>query len=165
MSGQRIKVGDRLPAVNFMTLKDGGPSQVSFDEVFKGKKVVLFGLPGAFTPGCSKTHCPSYVREYKIFKSRGIDVVACTAVNDCFVMDAWAKDQNATDILMLADGNAEFAKAIGITKDTGAFGGLRSGRYALYAEDGVVRHLGVDESSSIENSVASAIIDILPKAQ
>jgi peroxiredoxin len=156
MAGQ-IQPGTAFPDVKVFVLENDKPKAVQTAEVFKGKKVVLFALPGAFTPTCSKDHCPSFVREAKAFKSKGVDIVACTSVNDAWVMDAWARDQKTEGhILMLADGNADLAKAVGLVKDASGAGlGIRSKRYALYIEDLTVKFIAVDETgygqSSAEN--------------
>ncbi|HEY3519509.1 MAG TPA: peroxiredoxin [Rhodanobacteraceae bacterium] len=153
-----IKTGDRLPAATFNLIRDGVQS-VSTDDVFKGKKVVLFSVPGAFTPTCSERHLPGYVEHYDQFKKRGIEV-ACLAVNDAFVMKAWAKDQSVPDgLLMLADGNGDFSKALGLEMDASKFGmGLRSKRFALYAEDGVVKVLQVEAPGEFKVSSAEAML-------
>eukprot|EP00005_Dracoamoeba_jomungandri_P001611 CAMPEP_0174251222 /NCGR_PEP_ID=MMETSP0439-20130205/1115_1 /TAXON_ID=0 /ORGANISM="Stereomyxa ramosa, Strain Chinc5" /LENGTH=156 /DNA_ID=CAMNT_0015331487 /DNA_START=36 /DNA_END=506 /DNA_ORIENTATION=+ len=153
-----MSVGDKLPEHTFLTLSGGEVTPVDTADIFPGKKVVIFGLPGAFTPGCSKTHCPSYVVAADALKGKGVDAIYCTAVNDCFVMDAWLKDQGGEgQIEMLADGDASWAQALGLTKDTGNFGGLRSARYALVAEDGVITHLAVDKEG-IKDTTADAIM-------
>jgi peroxiredoxin len=142
-----IKQGDKLPAGTFKTMTAEGPKEISTDEIFKGKKVVLFSVPGAFTPTCSKQHLPSYVKNYDKIKAQGVDVIACTAVNDTFVMDAWGKDQGVGDkVLMLADGNGEFAKKLGLELDGSKFGlGTRGKRFSMVINDGVVEKLNVDE--------------------
>ena len=156
MAGQ-IQPGAHFPDVKVFTLEDNKPKAVPTAEVFKGKKVVLFAVPGAFTPTCSKDHCPSFVREAKAFKAKGVDLVACTSVNDAWVMDAWAHEQKTEGhILMLADGNGDLAKAVGLVKDASVAGlGIRSKRYAMYIEDLNVKFVAVDETgygqSSAEN--------------
>src|SRR5690606_16033560 len=139
-----IKPGDTIPSATLNTLKDGVQA-VTTDELFKGRKVALFSVPGAFTPTCSAKHLPGYVEKMDAFRAKGIDV-ACMAVNDAFVMDAWAKQQNVPEgLTMLADGNGAFADALGLKFDASAFGmGDRSKRFALYAEDGVVKVLQVE---------------------
>ena len=143
-----IKQGDKLPAGKFRTMGADGPKEISTDEIFKGKKVVLVSVPGAFTPTCSKQHLPSYVNNYDKIKSQGVDTIACMAVNDAFVMNAWGKDQNVGDkVLMLADGNGEFAKALGLELDAQKHGlGMRGKRFSMIVNDGVVEKLNVDES-------------------
>jgi peroxiredoxin len=143
-----IKQGDRLPAGKFRTMGTDGPKEISTDEIFKGKKVVLVSVPGAFTPTCSKQHLPSYVNNYDKIKAQGVDTIACMAVNDAFVMNAWGKEQNVGDkVLMLADGNGEFAKALGLELDAQKHGlGMRGKRFSMIVNDGVVEKLNVDES-------------------
>jgi peroxiredoxin len=143
-----IKVGDRVPEAKFTVMGDSGPKPLSSEEVFKGKTVVLFAVPGAFTPTCSEQHLPGFLAQADALKAKGVDTIACTAVNDVFVLDAWAKVRDARDdITMLADGNASFAKAAGLDIDLSPFGlGTRSKRYAMVVEDGVVKYLAVEDS-------------------
>ncbi|WP_439542186.1 peroxiredoxin [Hyphomicrobium sp.] len=142
-----IKVGDRLPEAKFTIMGEGGPKPVTSGELLKGKKVVLFAVPGAFTPTCSEQHLPGFVGLADDFKTKGADMVACTAVNDVFVLNAWSKARGAGDITMLADGNADFARALGLDIDLGAFGlGTRSKRYAMIVNDGVVEYLAIEDS-------------------
>jgi peroxiredoxin (alkyl hydroperoxide reductase subunit C) len=142
-----IKLGDRIPSVGFTTMSAEGPRPMTSQDVFKGRKVVLFGVPGAFTPTCSAKHLPGYLAHYEALKAKGVDTVACLAVNDVYVMAAWGKDQKVGDkILMLSDGNGEFVKALGLQADLRAAGmGLRGKRFSLLADDGVVKLLYVDE--------------------
>jgi peroxiredoxin len=156
-----IKVGDRIPSATLNVIRDGVQS-VSTDELFKGKKVVLFSVPGAFTPTCSEKHLPGFVEHYQEFKQRGIEVV-CMAVNDAFVMKAWAKDRGVPDgLLMLADGNGDFAKSLGLEMDASKFGlGLRSKRFALYADDGVVKELHIEAPGEFKVSSAEAMLAAL----
>jgi glutaredoxin/glutathione-dependent peroxiredoxin len=158
-----IKVGDTIPSMKLMVATADGPKETSTDEIFKGKKVVLFAVPGAFTPTCSAKHFPGFVQNAEAFKAKGVDTIACIAVNDVFVMGAWGKDQGAGDnVTMLADGAAAFAKAIGLELDLNARGmGWRSQRYALVAEDGKVTHLGVEAPGGFEVSKAEAILAAL----
>jgi peroxiredoxin len=158
-----IKVGDTIPSMKLMVATADGPKEISTDEVFKGKKVVLFAVPGAFTPTCSAKHLPGFVQNADDFKSKGVDTIACISVNDAFVMGAWGKDQGTGDkVTMLADGAAAFAKAIGLELDLNARGmGMRSQRYALVAEDGKVTHLGVEQPGGFEVSKAEAILAVL----
>nr|WP_294503914.1 peroxiredoxin [uncultured Rhodopila sp.] len=158
-----IKVGDAIPSMKLMVATADGPKEISTDEIFKGKKVVLFAVPGAFTPTCSAKHLPGFVQYADDFKAKGVDTIACIAVNDVFVMGAWGKDQGTGDkILMLADGAAAFAKAIGLELDLNARGlGWRSQRYALVAEDGKVTHLAVEAPGGFEVSKAEAILAAL----
>jgi peroxiredoxin (alkyl hydroperoxide reductase subunit C) len=140
-----------------------GPKEISTDDIFKGKKVVLFAVPGAFTPTCSAKHLPGFVQHADEIKAKGVDTIACISVNDAFVMGAWGKDQGTGDkVEMLADGAAAFAKAIGLELDLNARGmGWRSQRYALIANDGVVTHLGVEAPGGFEVSKAEAILAAL----
>jgi peroxiredoxin len=153
-----IQTGDRLPNATFSVLRDG-VQQLTTDDVFKGKKVVLFAVPGAFTPTCSERHLPGYIEHYEDFKKRGIDV-ACMAVNDAFVMKAWAEHRNVPEgMLMLADGNGDFAKALGLESDSSKYGmGMRSKRFALYADDGVVKVLHVEAPGEFRVSSAEAML-------
>ena len=152
-----IGVGDKIPSGALTKMGAEGPEPVSTGDLFGGKKVVLFAVPGAFTPGCSNTHMPGFVVEADELLSK-VDVIACLATNDAFVMDAWQKDQNAERITMLADGNAEFVKALGLELDaTGGGMGIRSKRFALVANDGVVEYLGVDEKG-VEDSSAQTVL-------
>jgi glutaredoxin/glutathione-dependent peroxiredoxin len=158
-----IQVGDSIPSMKLMMATPDGPKETSTDEVFKGKKVVLFAVPGAFTPTCSARHLPGFVQQADALKAKGVDTIACIAVNDGFVMNAWGKDQGADGkVLMLADGSAAFTKALGLELDlTGRGMGVRSQRYALVAQDGKVTHLGVEAPGGFEVSSADAIIGAL----
>ena len=149
-----IQVGDRLPDSTFMTMTAEGPKPLTTAEVFSGKKVVLFSVPGAFTPTCSQKHLPGYVKDADALKAKGVSTIACLAVNDPFVMDAWSKSQGADGkVLMLADGNLEFTKKIGLELDGSKFGlGTRSQRFSLVAEDGVVKSLNVEAPGKFEVS-------------
>ena len=153
-----IQTGDRLPSATFAVLRNG-VQQLTTDDVFKGKKVVLFAVPGAFTPTCSERHLPGYIEHYGDFKKRGIDV-ACMAVNDAFVMQAWAEHRHVPDgMLMLADGNGDFTQALGLEMDSTKFGmGMRSKRFALYADDGVVKALQVEAPGEFRVSSAEAML-------
>ena len=153
-----IQVGDKIPNVTLNYLKDGVQA-INTDEIFKGKKVVLFSVPGAFTPTCSAKHLPGYVEKFAEFKSKGVDV-ACIAVNDAFVMDAWSKNQHVPDgLLMLADGNGAFTKALGLEMDGTAFGlGIRGKRFAFYADDGVVKVLHLEAPGEFKVSDAASML-------
>ncbi len=156
-----IKVGDRLPNAKFRVMTADGPGWKTTDEVFKGKKVVLFAVPGAFTPTCHKNHLPGFLQNAGAIKAKGIDTIAVTGVNDVFVMDAWKKATGAEGkIEFLADGNGEFAKAIDMTLDGSGNGlGLRSKRYAMVVEDGVVKKLNIEDSpGKAEISSAGALL-------
>ena len=156
-----IKVGDRLPEAKFRVMTAEGPAWKSTDEVFKGKKVVLFAVPGAFTPTCHKNHLPGFLQHGQAIKAKGVDAIAVTAVNDAFVMNEWKKASGAEGkIEFLADGNGEFAKAIDMTLDGSGNGlGLRSKRYSMLVEDGVVKKLNVEEApGKAETSSADALL-------
>src|SRR5882672_6486065 len=142
-----ISVGEKLPDATFKTMTADGAKEVTGKELFKGKKVVLFAVPGAFTPTCSNNHLPGFVKNADAIKAKGIDTIAVTGVNDVFVMNAWKKSAGADAIEFLADGSAAWAKAIGITADLTERGlGLRSGRYAMVVDDGVVKTLNVEDA-------------------
>ena len=154
-----IQVGDSIPEVTLNVMSDGKPGTISTGEIFSGRKVVLFSVPGAFTPTCSAKHLPGFIELADEIRARGIDTIACMAVNDVFVMDAWSKSAGADDILMLADGNGDFAVALGLEMDSRAFGmGQRSQRFALVAEDGVVRQLYVEEPGEFRVSSADHVL-------
>jgi len=144
-----IKVGDKVPSGNFGIMKGEGPGSISSDDLFNGKTVVLFGVPGAFTPTCSKTHLPGFVQNASAIKGKGVDTIACLAVNDVFVMDAWGKGSGADGkVLMLADGNSAYTKALGLELDASGFGmGTRSQRFAMIVKNGVVSKLEVEPSA------------------
>ena len=158
-----IKAGDKIPAAQLMHMTDAGPTPISTDELFTGKTVALFALPGAFTPTCSNQHLPGFIEKADAIKAKGVDTIACVSVNDAFVMDAWGKDRGAGDkVLMLADGNAELATALGLTMDGSGIGfGTRAQRFALVAEDGVVKTLAVEKPMKFEVSSAEAILAAL----
>jgi peroxiredoxin len=143
-----IKVGDRLPDAKFRVMGSEGPAVKSTGDIFKGKKVVLFAVPGAFTPTCSNNHLPGFLQNADAFKQKGIDTIAVTGVNDVFVMDAWKKASGADGkVEFLADGSGDFVKALGLTVDLGARGlGTRSQRYAMVVEDGVVKTLNIEDA-------------------
>ena len=157
-----IQIGDKIPQATLNMLKDGVQA-VDTTELFGGKKVLLFAVPGAFTPTCSAKHLPGYVEHFDAFAKRGIEV-ACLSVNDAFVMDAWAKSQDVpAGVHMLADGNGAFTKAMGLELDATAFGmGLRAKRFALYAEDGVVKQLHVEAPGEFKVSSAEYVLEHLP---
>ncbi|MFT6529303.1 MAG: peroxiredoxin [Psychrosphaera sp.] len=156
-----IDVNSKLPSVEFQYFADGEMITATTEELFAGKKVVMFAVPGAFTPTCSNTHLPGYVVNYDKFIAKGIDTVICLSVNDAFVMDAWGKSQNAENIIMLADGGADFTKAIGLEAETGIFGGTRSRRYAMVVDDGMLQVLKVEEPKQFEVSDAETILALL----
>ncbi|MGH8195978.1 MAG: peroxiredoxin [Woeseiaceae bacterium] len=158
-----IKAGDRMPSGVFGVMTDAGPGGLSTEELFAGKKVVLVSVPGAFTPTCSMNHLPGFVNHAADITEKGIDTIACMAVNDVFVMDAWGKDRNVGDkVLMLADGNGEYTRALGLEMDGSKFGlGMRGQRFAMVVDDGVVTHLAVEEPGKFEVSKAEAILAAL----
>ena len=154
-----IKTGDRIPEVTLTTMSESGPSPISTTELFGGKKVVLFSVPGAFTPTCSAKHLPGFVDHAEDILAKGVDTIACMAVNDVFVMNAWGKSANAERLLMVADGNGEFTQALGLELDATAFGmGQRSQRFALVADDGVVTGLFVEAPGEFRVSSAEHVL-------
>ena len=155
-----IQVGDRLPNVTLYVMGQGGPEAVSTDTLFSGKRVVLFALPGAFTPTCSASHLPGFVVHADDIYKQGIDKIICLSVNDAFVMDAWGKAQNANDnILMVGDGNADFSEAVGLSEDRHERGmGIRSKRYAMIIDDGVLKTLNIEAPGKFEVSSAEHIL-------
>ncbi len=156
-----IKVGDKVPSATLTQFKDGGPKPVKTDEFFAGKKVVLFALPGAFTPTCSAKHLPGFVQNADALKKKGIDEIACVSVNDAFVMGAWGEQQQAGGkVTMLADGNGDFTRAVGLELDGSRFGmGKRSQRYSMLVDDGVVKALNVEEGGAFSVSSAEHILN------
>ena len=156
-----ISIGEKLPSLTLKTMGKDGPEEITTDSIFAGKKVVLFALPGAFTPGCSNTHMPGFVVHADAIKAKGVDSIVCLAVNDAFVMGAWGKTQNAEELLLVADGSCVFTSAIGMELDLTAGGlGVRSQRYAMIINDGVVEAIELDQGS-IEKSTAEAILELL----
>ena len=155
-----IKVGDKLPKAAFMHFTADGPAPLKSEDLFEGKTVALFALPGAFTPTCSAKHLPGFKAHAADLKAKGVDAIACLSVNDVFVMKAWGKDQGITDeVLMLADGNGDFTKAIGLEMDGSKFGmGQRSQRYSLIAKDGVVTQLNVEQGGEFKVSSAEYLL-------
>jgi len=157
-----IKEGDKIPTATLHTMRDGKPAAITTSELFDGKKVVLFAVPGAFTPTCSMAHLPGYVVNADAIKAKGVDSIVCLSVNDAFVMDAWGKDKNAENLLMVADGNGQFTQAVGLEMDGTGFGlGKRSQRYAMIVENGVVKKLAVEAPGKFEVSKAEAILAAL----
>ncbi|MFK7731251.1 MAG: peroxiredoxin [Pseudomonadales bacterium] len=157
-----IQEGDKIPSGTFKVMGAEGPADVSTDELFSGKKTVLFAVPGAFTPTCSAAHLPGFVVHSDAIKAKGVDNIVCMSVNDVFVMGAWGESQNAENIIMAADGNGEYATALGLTMDGSGFGlGTRSQRFAMVVDDGVVTHLGLEEGPGLEKSSAEAIMEKL----
>lgn len=155
-----ISTGEKMPSGTFGIMTDKGPGAISTDELFAGKKVVLVSVPGAFTPTCSMNHLPGFVDQAAALKSKNVDTVACMAVNDVFVMDAWGKDRGVgDDVLMLADGNGEYAAALGLELDASGFGmGKRGQRFAIIVDDGVATHVAVEAAGQFEVSKAEAIL-------
>ena len=157
-----IAVGDKLPDVKLVKATESGPEAVQAADFFKGKRVALFSVPGAFTPTCSAKHLPGFVEKAADLKAKGIDEIACTAVNDAFVMGAWNKSAGSGDITMLADGNADFAKAVGLTMDGSGFGlGTRGQRFSMIINDGVVEQLNVEAPGDFKVSSAEHMLEQL----
>ncbi|MFA0086589.1 peroxiredoxin [Vibrio sp. 10N.261.51.F12] len=156
-----IQKGQTLPTASLSELADTGILTHNTDELFANKRVVLFAVPGAFTPTCSEAHLPGYVVLADEIKATGIDIIACVSVNDAFVMQAWGEAQNANEIMMLGDGDASFTKALGLEMDTATFGGIRSQRYAMVVDNGVVTQLNVEEPKKFEASKAETILATL----
>jgi len=157
-----IQIGDSIPSVVLTEMAENGPRALPSTQYFAGRKVVLFSVPGAFTPTCSAYHLPGFVELADDLKRKGIDAIGCMAVNDVFVMHAWGKSANATGIDMLADGNGEFSMALGLEQDASAFGmGLRSQRFALVADDGLVTHLMVEAPGEFRVSSAESVLAAL----
>lgn len=157
-----IKEGDKLPEATMHVMKDGRPAAVTTQELFGGKKVVVFAVPGAFTPTCSQAHLPGFVVNADAIKQKGVDSIVCLSVNDAFVMDSWGKEKNAENLIMVGDGNGEFTRKLGLEMDGSGFGlGTRSQRYAMVVEDGVVKKLAVEAPGKFEVSKAEAILEAL----
>ena len=158
-----IEIGKKLPDVTLKTMSDGKMQDVSTAELFRGKKAVLFAVPGAFTPTCSMQHLPGFVSHAKDIKAKGVDLIACVSVNDAFVMDAWGQAKGVgNDVMMLADGNADFSKAIGLDFDGSGIGfGTRSQRYAMVIDNGVVKALHVEKPMKFEVSSAEKVLEAL----
>ena len=157
-----IKVGDKVPSVKLKHMTAEGVKDITTDELFKGKKVVLFALPGAFTPTCSAKHVPGFVNNYDALKAKGVDEIACVSVNDAFVMGAWGKDQKADGkVHMLADGNGDFTRALGLEFDASKFGmGKRSQRYSMVVDNGVVKSINVEQPGAFEVSIAEYMLNM-----
>jgi peroxiredoxin len=158
-----ITVGERIPEASFKQFTENGMQDISTRELFAGKKVVLFAVPGAFTPTCSDVHLPGFIDKLGELKAKGIDTIACVAVNDAFVLSAWRKARSIPqDLLLLADGNAQFARALGLELDASGFGmGTRSKRFAAIVDDGVVRYLGVEPGREVGVSSVQAVLEQL----
>jgi len=155
-----IKVGDRMPAGSFTQVTKDGPQKISAEDFFKGKKVVLFSVPGAFTPTCDAKHLPGFVEKASDLRAKGVDTIACIAVNDAFVMKAWGKSQNTDGkVEMLADGNGDYTKALGLDFDASGFGmGLRGQRFALLVDNGVVKQVNVEAKGEFKVSSAEYVL-------
>ena len=157
-----IQQGDKIPSCTLKVMGDNGPEDITTEQIFSGKKVVMFAVPGAFTPGCSMTHLPGYVVNADKIKAKGVDSIVCLSVNDAFVMGAWGKDQNASELIMLADGNGELTSALGLELDGSGFGlGTRSQRYAMIVDDGTISLLNVEPAAGIDVSSAETIMAAL----
>ena len=157
-----IQTGDKVPSCTLKTMGAQGPEDISTDDIFSAKKVLLFAVPGAITPGCSMTHLPGYVVNADKIKAAGVDTIVCMSVNDAFVMGAWGEAQNAEEILMLADGNCELTSALGLELDGSGFGlGTRSQRFAMIVDDGTVTHLNVEEGAGVDVSSAETMMALL----
>jgi peroxiredoxin len=158
-----IKVGDRVPSATLRYLSPEGPKEITTDELFRGKKVALFAVPGAFTPTCSQRHLPGYVDNAAELKAKGVEQIACVSVNDAFVMGAWGKAQNCGDkVMMLADGSGDFTRAVGLELDARGMGlGMRSQRYSMLVDDGVVKQLNIEPPRQFEISSAEAMLKAL----
>ena len=158
-----IQVGDSIPSATLNIMTADGPSAISTDDIFKGKTVALFGLPGAFTPTCSAQHLPGFVANADALKAKGVDTIVCLAVNDVFVMGAWGKDQNVGDkVTLVADGSAQFTKAAGLELDLVERGlGLRCQRFSMVVDDGVVKSLNIDPAGTFEATTAEKILEQL----
>jgi len=157
-----IQEGDKLPEATLHMMQDGRPQAMTTADLFGGKKVVLFAVPGAFTPTCSQAHLPGYVVNADAIRAKGVDSIICLSVNDAFVMGAWGDNANADELLMVGDGNGDFTKAVGLEMDGSGFGlGSRSQRYAMIVEDGTVSKLAVEEAGQLDVSAAEAILQAL----
>ena len=158
-----VKAGDKAPEGRFTIMKADGPGSISTDELFSGKKVVIFSVPGAFTPTCSMEHLPGFIKQADDFKNKGVDTIACMAVNDVFVMDAWGKHSGASDkVMMLADGNAEYARKLGLELDASGFGmGTRGQRFAMVVDNGVIKELFVEAPGEFKVSAAEHVLNSL----
>ncbi|WP_018691475.1 peroxiredoxin [Algicola sagamiensis] len=156
-----IQVGDRIPEATLSYRENGDTKTITTQALTEGKTVVLFAVPGAFTPTCSAAHLPGYVVFHPKFIEKGVDHIACISVNDAFVMSAWGESQNAEEIMMLADGDASMTKALGVESDTGNFGGIRSQRYAMIIKDGIVTHFNLEKPKTFEVSDAESMLALL----
>jgi peroxiredoxin len=155
-----IKAGDRMPEGKFKTMSESGPKDITTAELFKGKKVVLFSVPGAFTPTCDAKHLPGFLSQYEAIKAKGIDTIACMAVNDVFVMNAWGKSSNVGGkVLMLADGNGDYSRALGLEFDAKGFGmGMRGQRFAIVVDNGVAKKVNIEGPGQFKVSAAEHVL-------
>lgn len=160
-----IQVQQRLPHASFQRLTENGVITLTTDELFGGDNVVLFAVPGAFTPTCSASHLPGFVALAEQFFQAGVDRILCTSVNDAFVLDAWSKAQQAGDVQMIADGAGKFATCLGLANDSGDFGGIRSLRYSMFVQDGVIQLLNVDLPKTFETSKAEVLLEQIRQRQ
>lgn len=158
-----ISAGEKMPSGTFGVMTESGPGSLSSDELFAGKKVILVSVPGAFTPTCSLNHLPGFIDQAEQLTAKGVDTVACMAVNDVFVMDAWGKDRGVGEkVVMLADGNGEYSRALGLELDASGFGmGMRGQRFAIVVDDGVATHVAIEDPGQFEVSKAEAILAAL----
>ncbi|MGB1191430.1 MAG: peroxiredoxin [Pseudomonadales bacterium] len=157
-----IQAGDKIPSCTLNVMGENGPEEITTEAIFAGKKVVMFAVPGAFTPGCSLTHLPGFVVNADKIKAKGVDTIVCLSVNDAFVMGAWGENQNAEALVMLADGNGELTGALGLELDASGFGmGTRSQRYSMIVDDGIVSALSIETGPGIEASSAETILAAL----
>ncbi|MDZ7824871.1 MAG: peroxiredoxin [Gammaproteobacteria bacterium] len=157
-----IKEGDRIPEATLKIMGEKGPEDITTEQLFKGRKVVLFAVPGAFTPTCSQAHLPGFVVNADKLREKGVDDIVCMSVNDAFVMDAWGREKNADALRMVSDWNADLTRAMGLEMDAGAVGlGTRSRRFAMIVDDGVVEEAGLEEGGEFEVSSAEAMLEAL----
>ena len=157
-----VAVGEKVPAGTLKVMGEKGPQDLTTDELFNGKKVVVFAVPGAFTPTCSMAHLPGFVAQADTIKAKGVDNIVCLSVNDAFVMSAWGQAQNASEITMAADGNGDFTEALGLTMDASGFGmGKRSQRYAMIVDDGTITALNVEQGPGLDASSAEKVLEAL----
>ena len=157
-----VAVGEKVPAGTLKVMGEKGPQDLTTDELFNGKKVVVFAVPGAFTPTCSMAHLPGFVAQADTIKAKGVDNIVCLSVNDAFVMSAWGQAQNASEITMAADGNGDFTEALGLTMDASGFGmGKRSQRYAMIVDDGTITALNVEQGPGLDASSAEKVLESL----
>lgn len=157
-----VKIGDKIPSCTLKFMGDSGPQEITTSEIFDGKKVAMFAVPGAFTPGCSLTHLPGFVVNADKIKAKGVDTIVCVSVNDAFVMGAWGKDQNASEILMLADGNGELSNLLGVSFDASGFGmSTRSQRYSMLVDNGEVVQFNLESGAGVDVSSAENLLAAL----